>query len=166
MLLIITLLTLFLNLAAILTFLSSNRLRNSVCYFLIFLQSIVDLIFGTLTMMLTFWQNFQAVFMLDFNCTLFYVERMVHYVFIGSSVSVLSCMNIERFLGIVYPMHHRTEVTKTRLTAYVFTGCFLSFLLCTTVNLNARLQCYESFLLVFVSYFSLQLLKDMLRFIL
>ena len=135
LLLIITLLTLFLNLAAILTFLSSNRLRSSVCYFLIFVQSILDLVLGTLTMMLTFWQNFQAVFMLEFNCMLYHVERMVHYVLIGSSVSVLSCMNIERFLGIVYPMHHRTEVTKTRLLAFVLTGCFLSLLICTISNL-------------------------------
>ena len=96
-LLLFVLLTLFLNLTAILTFLSSNRLGNSVCFFLIFFQSIIDVSLGTSMMVLRFWQILPAFLNINVNCKVFQIQWIVRFMFFGSSVSVLSRINIERF---------------------------------------------------------------------
>lgn len=108
--------TIFLNTVTILAYWRSARLRAKTSYFLVLLLSVTDLITGVighpiyvLTLALTI--NGSP------NCTIHIVHEIVTFSTGGMSFTTLLALNLERHLSIVYPIFHRTKMTKQRITA-------------------------------------------------
>ena len=97
-----------LNSLVIITILKSRQLRKKVCHFVVGLTSCCDFI-----TVLVGVQNFFLRF------TFWFTENDYLLAFIeiyGRFLSLsLLIMSIERYLGVYYPIYHRTSVTRRRL---------------------------------------------------
>ncbi|XP_028402215.1 uncharacterized protein LOC114525194 [Dendronephthya gigantea] len=119
--------TVFLNLLTIMTFRSSNQLKQKLYYFLIFVQSINDLGIGMVVLTL-----FSTVVVNQLvgktYCEIYFAFFLSLFITHAFSLAILSAMNIERFLSIVKPIFHRNKVTKKRLLMYTlgFSSLFIS----------------------------------------
>ena len=119
--------TVILNGMSVLTIYKCSQLKEKVCYFLIFLQSMLDLITGLVSLPL-FTYVIASEITGTGSCTLNGLFTQVISIPTALSLSTLSAMNFERYLGILYPFFHHTEVTKKRLLRYI---CFLSVVILT-----------------------------------
>jgi hypothetical protein len=150
----ISLSTIFLNLATIVTFRSSNQLQKKVCHFLIYVQSLNNLGIGVIASPL--YSILVASELVGSpNCGVFLAFYIVFYTTVGFSVVILSAMNLERYASIVHPVYHRNKVTKRKLLIYVFS--FSALFLCVSLaslvlreNILSKFSGYV-FLLHFVS---------------
>ena len=114
----VSLLTLFLNLATIVTFRSSNHLQKKLCHFIIFVQSCNDLGIGLIVSPL--YSILLASELLgSTNCKVYYAFYILFLTTAGFSLIILSAMNVERYMGIVHPLYHRNKVTKKKLLVYI-----------------------------------------------
>ena len=105
-----------LNTLVIITILKSTQLRKKLCYFMIMVLSCCDLttvFLGiiTVSLRLTFWltENYALLTMIETYDVL--TEKLACSI----SMLVLLVMSIERYLGVYYPLFHRTSVTRRRL---------------------------------------------------
>ncbi len=105
----------FLNSLVIIAYWKSPQLRRKGSYFLIMLLSINDLVVGvlgnanhTLTLALTLNGNPK--------CILYILVDLLAFPSAAISFMTLFVLNIERYLSIVYPIYHRTKVTKSKLS--------------------------------------------------
>ena len=115
----VSLLTLFLNLATIVTFRSSNHLQKKLCLFLIFIQSFNDLGIGLIVSPL--YSILLASELLgSTNCKVYYAFYILFLTTAVFSLIILSAMNVERYTSIVHPVYHRNKVTKKKLLVYIF----------------------------------------------
>ena len=150
----ISLSTIFLNLATIVTFRSSKQLQKKVCHFLIYVQSLNDLGIGLIASPL-YSILVASELMGSPNCDVFLAFYIIFYTTVGFSVVILSAMNLERYASIVHPVYHRNKVTKRKLLIYVFS--FSALFLCVSLaslvlreNILSKFSGYV-FLLHFVS---------------
>lgn len=104
-LILIVLLTVSLNLTAILTFLLSKRFEK------------FSMLFSYIppTLILIFWQILPAIFILDVDCSVLHVQRVSHCMFIGSSVTVFLHEYRKIFGHRIPNVPYRRNVTKTKL---------------------------------------------------
>lgn len=118
-----------LNLATILAYWRSARLRNKTSYFLIMLLSVIDLTAAAIghpffVLSLAFTINGNP------NCTIHILHEILTFSTVAMSFATLFVLNIERYLSIVHPFFHRTKMTKRRLlslTAYFWLkGCVVT----------------------------------------
>ena len=120
-------LTFFLNLTTIMTFLSSKQLQAKVCFFLVFVQSISNM--GISALATPLYSATIVGSLLDIGCCNIHFAFFLTF-FIGFLISVatFSAMNIERYLSILHAVYHRNKVTKKRLLIYIicFSSLFLS----------------------------------------
>ena len=93
----------------------SSQLRKKLCHFMIMVLSGFDLVtivtnYPGILLLLTSWLKEDYDLLL--NCRMY-----LHFVvaFLGFSFHVLLVMSIERYLGVYYPIFHRTSVTRRRL---------------------------------------------------
>ena len=105
-----------LNTLVIITILKSTQLRKKLCYFMIMVLSCCDfttVFLGmiTVSLSLTFWltENYVLLAMIETYDAL--TEKLACSI----SMLVLLVMSIERYLGVYYPLFHRTSVTRRRL---------------------------------------------------
>ena len=96
----------------------SSKLREKVSYFLIMVLSIVDLGVGTIG------TSLNTVFLASEiigtgNCGLFFAQWKITITLVGLSIAPLSVINIERYMGIIHPIVHRSKVTKKKLLKFV-----------------------------------------------
>ena len=111
-------LTIFLNGISIITIRKSSQLKNKVCYFVILLQSVVDLCVGVVGIPL-FIYYFSFPFLDTQDCSfIILVIRGMHLTIILSIV-ILSAMTMERYVGVLHPFTYETKVTKKRILIYV-----------------------------------------------
>ena len=108
-----------LNLFVILSFWRSTQLRKKLCYFMIMVLSVCDLIavltnHPILAVISIFWLmgNFDTRSWL-------YLYLDIANVFLGFSLAALLVMNVDRYLAISYPIYHQTSVTKNRLLTFL-----------------------------------------------
>ena len=94
---------------------SSACLRSKVCYFMIMLLSCFDFLVvitshPVVIVQLVLWINEEHHLL-----AMTQIYRHLSDLFIGFSIIALLVMNIERYLGVYYPIFHRTSVTRRRL---------------------------------------------------
>ena len=108
---------------------SSAYLRSKVCYFMIMVLSCFDFLVVVTSHPLIV---VHLVFALNEEHHLLTVTRIywrISNLFIGFSIIALLVMNIERYLGVHYPIRHRTSVTRRRLLTLLAVLSILPFIL-------------------------------------
>ena len=119
--------TISLNGISVITIRKSSQLRSKVCYFVILLQSIVDLGVGLLGIPL-FIYVLIAPFQKIQNCTVIFLAFRASYLPLGLSVATLSAMTMERYIGVLYPYQYQTKITKKRILSYLCANGLALFL--------------------------------------
>ena len=119
---IITFATVFLNGVTAITIWRSRILKEKTSNFTILLQSIVDLANGVFFMPLVSFR-FANEAVGGTNCALAIFLKKFGMLIFFYTLTTLSVMNFDRYLGIVHPFYHRGVVTNTKLLAYVVSIC-------------------------------------------
>ena len=139
-----------LNTLTIVVYWKSSKLKEKVSYFLIMVLSFSDLAVGMIC-------NSLFTFVLaseiagTATCESYFATKKTNMMLAGFSITTLSAINIERYLGIVHPMFHRLKVTKTRVFMYVIFNIFLWItMLCLFIDEEARLR---TFVTVNINFF-------------
>ena len=106
--------TLFFNGVTVATIWKSDKLREKKPNFLIMIQSMVDLanvvFFMTLSAMVL-GCNLSGTT----SCAIVFLAKTVGSLTFFYSMAAMWMMNLERYFGALYPIFHRTKVTKRRL---------------------------------------------------
>ena len=113
--------TVLLNSISVLTIWKTSHLKAKVCYFLILIQSIFDIAVGVISVPANF-----ALAVLELrgiaSCTYVTVLQTMAYVPVGTSLTTICLLTLERYLSILHPVVHRSYVTKTRILMCVCCG--------------------------------------------
>ena len=112
--------TILLNAVAMITILKSSQLKSKPCYFIILVQSVIDLAIGVLSIPLLIFFLASGIGGIT-NCiaaTLAFKSTVLPPFL---SVNTLSAMTLERYIAILHPYSYKTLVTKKRLL--IFVGC-------------------------------------------
>ena len=110
--------TVCLNSVTILTFWKSSQLRSKVSYFLILVQSCIDLGVGAIGSSLFTLGLLDEIRRTE-NCWLKFARGQATVFLTIVSMTTLSAMNMERYFRVVHPFFHRDKVTRNRLLVYV-----------------------------------------------
>ena len=114
----LTISTIFLNSLTILAYMISPQLASKKAYFLILLLSVNDLLVGL-------FGNTSYVLMLFTivvehpSCKIRILYNFAVFCSASMSTVTLFALNIERYLAVLHPIYHRTEVTKSRILKIV-----------------------------------------------
>ena len=150
----------FLNTVVIISLRRSSQLRKKLCHFMILVLSCFDLAVVTIThpvMILStiFWSKEGRSELLEQIRT--HISGNL-YVF---STTALLILNIERLLGLTFPLFHRTSVTKKRLLILqAFSTILVSGLITWSEIINLKtlayilVMVYLSILLLLFIYFN------------
>ena len=119
-----------LNSVSILTISKCPQLKEKVCYFLILVQSVVDLFVGAITAPVFTAFTIVIYILGDANCVLYVLNYTLAYLPMGVSLITLCALSFERYMGVLHPFIHRTKVTKKKLSSFVYCATFvIAFLL-------------------------------------
>ena len=106
------------NSVVIVSLLKSSQLRNKLCYFMILVLSCFDLVVVTVIhpvlILGTISWSMQTLNG-GFKIAWVYITTFLE----GFSMFALLTLNVERFLGVTFPIFHRTSVTKKRLVFFM-----------------------------------------------
>ncbi len=114
--------TVSLNAISVITIKKSSQLRSKVCYFVIALQSVVDLGVGVVSIPLFIYYLFSP-FLNTANCTFITFALGITFLPCGFSIITQSAMTMERYIGVLHPYSYQTQVTKKRILVYVSGSC-------------------------------------------
>ena len=120
----LTIATVLLNSVTLLTFGKSSQLRSKLPNILIMVQSCIDLGVGAIGnsfFSFSLLSEIRGTERCFFKAAAYETAVLMTIL----SMTTLSAMNIERYLGIVHPLVHRTSVTRKRILLYIV---FLSLL--------------------------------------
>ena len=110
--------TVLLNSISVLTIWKSSYLKAKVCYFLILIQSIVDIAVGVITV--PAYIAFAALELRDIgSCVHFVVLQTLAYIPATTSFMTICFISLERYLSILHPVLHRSYVTNNRMLTCV-----------------------------------------------
>ena len=112
--------TILLNAVAIITIAKSSQLKSKPCYFIILVQSVIDLAVGVFSIPLLIFFLASGIGGTT-NCvaaTLAFKSTLLPTV---TSCIALSALTLERYIAILHPYAYSTQVTKKRLL--IFVGC-------------------------------------------
>lgn len=115
-------LTIFFNGVAIVTISKCPQLKEKLCYFLVLVQSVTDLlvaVIGLPVFMLVLVGDIKG----DANCAVNSVLIHAPHLTAGYSLITLSFISFERYMGVLHPFIHRTKITKKKLLFHVFHSC-------------------------------------------
>ena len=110
------------NILVIVSIWKSSQLRKKLCHFMIMVLSCFDLLtvvtnYLGILLFLNFWSREDYDLLLIVGKYLDLVR-----IFLGFSFHVLLVISIERYIGVFYPILHRTSVTRyKRLTLLAIT---------------------------------------------
>ena len=110
--------TIMLNGISIITIRKSSQLKNKVCYFVILIQSVVDLSVGVVGIP-PFIYYLIFPFLDTIDCSFMILVIRGTQLTIGLSIVTLSATTMERYIGVLHPYSYTTKVTKKRLLIYV-----------------------------------------------
>lgn len=128
--------TIVLNAVSVAAITKSTRLSSKPCYFLVVIQSLVDLTVGAVGIPILIFSV--ASPMVGFqNCTVDFL--VIQFLFIPSGISILtlSAMTIERYIGVLHPYAYSTKVTKKRILIY---ECCVILLITLLVGVSLPVQ--------------------------
>ena len=107
-----------LNSVVLISLRRSSQLRRKLCYFMIQVLSLSDLVAATIT-----HPNFiLSTIMWSMDSSKKEVDTLYKYagfLFLGFSILALLTLSIERFTALEYPFFHQTAVTKRRLVSFL-----------------------------------------------
>ena len=136
--------TVLLNGTAILTIYKCSHLKEKICYFLICLQSVIDMITGAISIPLfTFVLASEVAG--TANCVVNFIISTVAFMPMGLSLAILCALSFERYMGVLHPVVHRTQITKKRLLRYL---CFATLTIFTMMLMSVV---YKTLYYVFAS---------------
>ena len=127
-----------LNATTVLAYWKSSQLRKKTSYFLIMLLSLSDL--GTALGSSSIYSIILLRDMLGYersSLTLPFI--ILIYVFPGMSYSILCVLIIERYLGTVHPLFHRSNVNKSRVLKVVIVFWFIIAIVGIITVLDSRI---------------------------
>ena len=130
--------TILLNAVAIITILKYSQLNNKPCYFIILVQSIIDLAVGVLGIPLILVYLASGIGGVS-NCIVASLALRSTFLPYGLSTVTLSALTMERYIAILHPYAYSTRVTKKRLLIYVATGAVVMFSVIIFSLLSLRL---------------------------
>jgi large-conductance mechanosensitive channel len=111
--------TILLNAVPMITIWKSSQLNRKPCYFIILVQSVIDLAVGVVSIPLSIvylWSRIQPNL-----CSVGFFVLMFALLPVGWSGSTLLALTLERYIAIVYPYSYSTEVTKKKILMFI--GC-------------------------------------------
>ena len=116
--------TIVLNAVSISAIMKSDRLKSNPCYFLIVIQSLVDLSVGAVGIPLFILFIISPIIGF-FDCSVNFLIVQTTFIPSGISIITLSAMTIERYIGVLHPYAYSTQVTRKRIVIYECCGGFL-----------------------------------------
>lgn len=117
--------TILLNGGSILTILKCSHLKEKIAYILIMFQSMADLTVGLVGMPAFAYVAMPKTMYNHASCMGLLVLLRVMVIPSLPSVVTLTVMTLERYIGVLHPLKHRTLVTKRRVVILVlFPGLF------------------------------------------
>ena len=128
--------TILLNAVSIVTIFKSSQLNSKPCYFIILVQSVIDLAVGVLGIPLFLVYIVQGITG-TLNCFGILLAKNSLILPIGVSIITLSAMTMERYIAILHPYAYSTEVTKKIILVYVGSGAAVVFFV---IILSFRIQ--------------------------
>ena len=141
----------FLNLLSVLTIRKSSQLKRKQCYFVILIQSAIDLGVGFIS--IPFFAVFLALPLLQIdNCITVVVLVLSSFPLPAFSLVTLIAMTIERYVGVLHPYSYETLVTKRRIAIFVGSGSFV-YLIIIVSSIRIPSVMYNSFSLMMLAYF-------------
>ena len=153
--------TVLLNAIAIITISKSSQLKSKPCYFIIPLQSVIDLLVGVLGIPLFIVYLSSAVGG-NKNCFAASFAFRSTTLPIGMSIITLAAMTLERHIAVLYPYSYNTKITKKRLLICVGSGVFLAISLINLAFINIRVYGFcaaalEMLIFIFTAYSSIKI---------
>lgn len=119
----------FLNSITVMAYWKPPKLKDKVSYFLIMMLSLVDFTVGTIGTSL-FTAFLVSKIVRTAICGIFFTFGKMTMLLMGLSISTLSTINIERYMGILHPMIHRSKVTRKKLlisVLFIWMLCSIPF---------------------------------------
>ena len=149
----LTISTLLLNSIMVIAYSKSSQLRKNISNFLIMVLSCIDVAIGGIVN-LTF-----TVFLLtkitgNGSCMILFVILKIMVILSGMSVATMSSMNIERYIAILHPITHRSELTKERLLmlAVLFWSGYITTFIVSFASQNTQGKMMMSLRLCFIAF--------------
>ena len=125
---ILAVVTALLNALAILTIQKSSHLKEKPCYFIILLQSSIDLICSLVGMPI-FLVSLANAIIENLNCSVNSLAILFLLYSVGYSNINLFTLTWERYIAILHPYGYKTKVTKTKLFIGVSITGLVDFLM-------------------------------------
>ena len=144
----------FFNVVVVFSIWKSSQLRKKLCYFMIFLLSCYDLVVViVLHFLAIFWYiswflKGGSIHTQQFRL-LFYISGSLF----GCSLFGLLTMTLERYLGLAYPLFHKTSVTKRRLAIFLLATQTFTVLFHTVTFIFKISTIIQPYAMVFVGVF-------------
>ena len=144
--------TISLNLVAIITIMKSSQLNSKPCYFIILVQSIIDLLVGVLGIpsqigIISSWTAGLS------NCLVISLMFRCGIISVLLSMIAIVTLTWERYIAIVHPYAYQTKVTKKKLKTFIIFGAVVVFILAVLSYINeapVRLYTIASAVLTFL----------------
>ena len=140
-----------LNAISVITVLKSSQMKNKLCYFIILVQSVIDLAVGVFAIPL-FLVYLVGGITETMNCFRVLALRTT-LLPIGLSSITLSVLTMDRYIAVLHPFLYSTRVTKKRILIYVGCGSVLMISIVILSFANKRLAknlCTGLLVIVFI----------------
>jgi uncharacterized membrane protein YidH (DUF202 family) len=119
--------TVLLNAVSVVTILKSSQLKSKPCYFIILVQSSIDLSVGVFGIPLYLVYIIQGITGLS-NCFVTFLAKKSTILLIALSTITLSALTMERHIAILHPYAYSVKVTNKKILQYVVSGSVVTFL--------------------------------------
>lgn len=110
--------TILLNAIAIATIAKSRKLSKKTCYFIILIQSMIDLavgVFGIPSNTFVLASRIGGVS----NCSAVILVQRFKMILTGVSIITLTALTLDRYIAILHPFVYKTLVTKKKMLVFV-----------------------------------------------
>ena len=111
--------TVLLNGMSILTILKCSKLQDKIWGFLILVQSTVDFAVGLISLPMFTYIRASEIMEIPNNCVANFLSETVTYTMFGLSLAVVCVLTLERYMSIIHPVAHRTQLTKRTILVSV-----------------------------------------------
>ena len=106
--------TIILNAVAIITIWKSSQLSRKPCYFIILVQSVIDLAVGVVSIPLFIFYLKSGLRGDANHCSIVFLAFRLTLLPVGLSTITLIALTLERYIAIVHPYSYSTKVTKKK----------------------------------------------------
>ena len=121
-------LTISLNSISVLTISRNSQLKAKLCYFLILIQSTVDMAVGLISYPLFILARASELFGLG-NCIIFWISDELSYLMVALSFITLCSISFERYMSILHPIAHRSYLSRKIILIWI--SCSAVFIIMT-----------------------------------